>query len=116
MQRHQRRIPLSGLSARTVKAACVTLTTCLDCGTPSRGSRCGVHAAERRAYKNAVYGDPSYRSARAAMLGRPCALRLPGCTGVADTADHVVPVSRGGAGGALRPACLHCNSARRDRA
>ncbi|MFI5254889.1 MAG: hypothetical protein ACHQ15_05475, partial [Candidatus Limnocylindrales bacterium] len=32
------------------------------------------------------------------MLGRPCALGLPGCTGVADTADHVVPVSRGGAG------------------
>jgi len=66
-------------------------------------------------YKNAVYGDPSYRSARAAMLGLPCELRLPGCTGVADTADHVVPLSRGDATGALRPACLHCNSARRDR-
>jgi len=94
----------------------VTLTTCLDCGTPSRGSRCDVHTAERRAYRNAVYGEPSYRGARAAMLGRPCELRLPGCTGVADTADHVVPLSRGGAGGALRPACLHCNSARRVRA
>ncbi len=94
----------------------MTLTTCLDCGTPSRGSRCGVHAAERRAHKNAVYGEPSYRSVRAAMLGQPCALRLPGCTGVADTADHVVPLSRGGARGGLRPACLHCNSARRDRA
>jgi len=63
------------------------LTTCLDCGTPSRGSRRGVHTAERRAYKNAVYGDPSYRSARAAQLGQPCALRLPGCTGVLGTAD-----------------------------
>jgi hypothetical protein len=94
----------------------VTLTTCLDCGTPSRGSRCLDHTAARTAFKNAVYGDPSYRSARAALLGRPCELRLPGCTGVADTADHVVPVSRGGAGGPLRPACLHCNSGRRDRA
>ena len=94
----------------------MTLTTCLDCGTPSRGSRCGLHTTERRAYKNAVYGDPFYREARAAMLGLPCELRLPGCTGVADTADHVVPLSRGGPDGNLRPACLHCNSARRDRA
>ena len=93
----------------------MTLTTCLDCGTPSRGSRCPGHAAARTAFKNAVYGDPSYVAERAAMIGRPCELRLPGCTGVADTADHVVPVSRGGAGGGLRPACLHCNSARRDR-
>ena len=31
--------------------------------------------------QNAVYGDPSYRGARAALL------HLPGCTGVADTAD-----------------------------
>jgi hypothetical protein len=61
------RSPLSGLSARTVKAGHVTLTTCLDCGTRSRGSRCGIHAAEHRAHKNTVYGDPSYRSARAAL-------------------------------------------------
>ena len=55
----------------------MALTTCLDCGTPSRGWRCGVHAAEHRAYKNAVYGDPSHRGARAAMLGRPCGRRRP---------------------------------------
>ena len=90
-------------------------TTCLDCGAPSRGTRCPQHEAEHRAYRNAVYGDAAYRRERATLVGQPCALRLAGCTGTADTADHVVPVSRGGAGGALRPACGHCNSARRDR-
>ena len=44
----------------------MTLTTCLDCGTPSRRSRCVAHAAEHRAYKNAVYGDLSYRGPRRA--------------------------------------------------
>jgi hypothetical protein len=92
------------------------LTPCIECGAPARGTRCQSHTRARSAYENGVYGDSSYRAARAAMLGQPCALRLPGCTGTATTADHVVPVSRGGAGGALRPACLHCNSARRDRA
>ncbi|MFM2078875.1 MAG: hypothetical protein RJA49_2765 [Actinomycetota bacterium] len=58
-----------------------------------------------------------HREAAARMFatqGRTCALRLPGCTGYADTADHVVPVSLGGVSGDegnLRPACRHCNSA-----
>jgi hypothetical protein len=50
-----------------------------------------------------AYGR-SYRRARADLIGLPCALRLPGCTGVATAADHVVPVARGGASGPLRPA------------
>lgn len=47
--------------------------------------------------------------------GGRCQLRLPGCTAVATTADHIVPRSRGGLTtvGNLRAACGHCNSSRR---
>lgn len=47
--------------------------------------------------------DRAYERARKALLGLPCVLRLPGCTGIATTADH------GPAG--LRPACARCNFA-----
>lgn len=52
---------------------------------------------------------------------RPCSLRLPGCTGLAETADHVVPrvdgerVPESQGGRLLIPACRHCNSSRGDR-
>jgi len=44
--------------------------------------------------------------------GVPCAIRLPGCEGVATTVDHIVPVADGGTDALsnLRPACEHCNS------
>ena len=48
--------------------------------------------------------DGEYRKARALLLGLPCQLRLPGCTGTADTAQH-------NDDGSLSPACRHCNSA-----
>lgn len=49
--------------------------------------------------------------------GPACWLRLPGCTGVATTKDHVVPHSHGGADDLenLRPACKPCNSKRQNR-
>jgi hypothetical protein len=34
--------------------------------------------------------------ARREVLGTPCVLRLPGCTGVSTTLEHRVPRSRGG--------------------
>lgn len=53
-----------------------------------------------------------------ARKGRVCTLRLPGCTDVATTGDHIIPRSvrpdlqfdpdNG------RPSCLHCNSSRND--
>jgi len=48
-----------------------------------------------------------------------CELRLPGCTGRADTVDHIVPLSRGGAlfnPANWRAACRHCNCSRKDGA
>lgn len=87
------------------------------CGARQDATRCRRHervsSRNHRGIPLARRGyDRAYRQARAALLGQPCALRLPGCTGVATTADHVIPVSRGGAAGPLRAACAHCNSAR----
>jgi 5-methylcytosine-specific restriction endonuclease McrA len=97
-------------------------TACLSCGalfdgagrSKSRG-RCESCARfderTRRPSAKARGYDAAYRRRRASLIGRPCELRLPDCTVVATTADHVIPVSRGGRHGPLRPACAHCNSA-----
>lgn len=60
------------------------------------------------------------RSVQAKVLetyGNQCWLRFPGCTGRADTLDHLMPYSKGGTDSVnnLRPACRHCNSLRADR-
>lgn len=49
--------------------------------------------------------------------GNQCWLKFPGCTGRADTLDHLMPYSKGGGDSVnnLRPACRHCNSLRADR-
>jgi 5-methylcytosine-specific restriction endonuclease McrA len=62
------------------------------------------------------YASRAYRGARPAVLeaaGWHCQIRLPGCTWLATTVDHIVPLDRGGthAPQNLRAACLHCNSA-----
>lgn len=51
------------------------------------------------------------------LYGNDCWLRFPGCTGVGQTSDHIVPYHAGGATTVqnLRRACRHCNSARLDR-
>ena len=48
--------------------------------------------------------------------GGGCRLRLPGCTVIATTADHIIPRWRGGRTRLdnLRASCNHCNSARGD--
>lgn len=49
--------------------------------------------------------------------GNRCWLGMPGCTGEADTSDHIIPARWGGptVPSNLRRACKHCNSLRRDR-
>jgi predicted ATPase len=49
--------------------------------------------------------------------GRACWLKLPGCTRVATTKDHVTPFSHGGEDALenYRPACRSCNSKRQNR-
>lgn len=61
------------------------------------------------------YAQRDYKANRMAVIvaarGR-CQLMLPGCKGVATTADHIAPVSAGGSNDVanLRAACRHCNS------
>lgn len=52
-----------------------------------------------------------------ATYGNVCHLRLPGCTRVATTKDHIVPYSLGGDDSLenFRPACRNCNSKRGNR-
>lgn len=58
------------------------------------------------------------RDAVLAFYGTVCWLQLPGCTRLATTKDHVIPVDHGGTDAMenLRPACLSCNSKRRNLA
>lgn len=85
---------------------------CQDCKKPTGGpTRCDACEAAYRA----PYSTAEYRRAAREFRGRPCAVRLPGCTGVSTTVDHVVPKARGGGRGELRPACAHCNYSRQAR-
>ena len=65
----------------------------------------GLGAAFERAKRLVIESD-----------GGRCRLRLVGCTGVATTADHILPRSRGGSADPsnLRASCGHCNSVRGD--
>ena len=84
-----------------------TGTRCIDCGRDRQRTR--RPNFYRRGY------DRAYQKARRAILQNGggevgCALRLPGCTGLATTVDHVIPLVHGGKDGPLVPACAHCNS------
>lgn len=48
----------------------------------------------------------------------PCALALPGCTGLGTQADHRVPRGLGGSDAMenLQPACANCNNVKNGRA
>jgi len=50
--------------------------------------------------------------------GAECYLRLPGCSYVATTRDHLIPFAQGGEDSLdnCRPACRSCNSKRQDKA
>ena len=61
------------------------------------------------------YAQRDYKANRIAVIvaahGR-CQVMLPGCKGVATTADHIAPVSAGGSNDVanLRACCRACNS------
>ncbi|MBW3083798.1 HNH endonuclease signature motif containing protein [Bifidobacterium phasiani] len=61
--------------------------------------------------------SPAVKARVTESYGTGCWLRFPGCTGRADTLDHLLPYSKGGTDSVrnLRPACRHCNSLRADR-
>jgi 5-methylcytosine-specific restriction endonuclease McrA len=102
----------------------VPVKPCLTCGMPTRnGSRCAPHAAQHAAMQerrrqrpnaNARGYDRAYRKRRAVVVrGTPPCFY---CGRPATTADHVVPVSKGGGSAAnLVPACKPCNSRKGNR-
>ena len=66
-----------------------------------------VHLSPRRHYgrtRREQGYDAAYERARQSLLGRPCEMRLEGCTAIATTAQHTDE-------GSLIPACAHCNYA-----
>ena len=61
--------------------------------------------------------DPLVRAKVIETWGNTCWLRLPGCTGVGEEDDHIVPYAHGGMDTVanIRRACKHCNASRQDR-
>lgn len=61
--------------------------------------------------------NPAIRAQVIATWGNDCWLGLPGCTGIGEEDDHIVPWSHGGRDTVmnLRRACKHCNAMRQDR-
>ncbi len=82
------------------------LRRCLDCGTLSRGTRCPSCTAHRRVVRNA-----DRPIARAVIAASPVCAR---CGATEDlTADHVVPLARGGTNhGPRATLCRPCNSSK----
>jgi 5-methylcytosine-specific restriction endonuclease McrA len=86
---------------------------CIErCGRYTETTRC---IPCERARRKRAYDNPAYRSLPKPT--GPCQLRLPGCTGVSTTLDHIVPLSRGGTNqpSNVRGACAHCNYSRGNR-
>jgi 5-methylcytosine-specific restriction endonuclease McrA len=79
-------------------------------------SRCPEHRSgwdAKPKERDLVYADPTYKRLRAEILAPKPLCSYPGCRLVADTLDHIVPVSRGGQNTRenLRPMCRRHNEA-----
>jgi 5-methylcytosine-specific restriction endonuclease McrA len=97
-----------------MRIRCINYRTC---GNWAKGK--GKCAACLRA-KDHAYKHPVYRANRAAVLAaangvcqcRGCGVCSGDCKRVANTADHVIPLSKGGGHDSLRAVCRPCNSSR----
>jgi 5-methylcytosine-specific restriction endonuclease McrA len=72
--------------------------------------------SRRRTVHQSAYASSEYRRNRELALTREpiCHWRLPGCTGRSTTADHVIPLARGGTNELVNlvGACRRCNEQR----
>ena len=98
---------------------------CLDCSRLiTSGARCTDHARiyeqHRRPDRHARGYGADWPILRRQVLARDngaCMIAAPGCTGIATSVDHIIPLSQGGhtALSNLQAACQSCNSGKRDR-
>jgi len=91
---------------------------CLTCGAPAEGARCLRHTVPRAPRPGRLYATHAWQKASKAQ--REAVPFCERCGSAWDlTADHVVPLARGGAPipepGGLVTLCRRCNSAKRDR-
>jgi 5-methylcytosine-specific restriction endonuclease McrA len=92
---------------------------CLEDAVPGR-SRCKAHGGKAWARqppgRQAAYTSGEYQRNRKIAIAREptCHWRLPGCARKSTTADHLIPVSRGGTNDLanLVGACARCNQLR----
>lgn len=99
---------------------------CLEPGCPelTTGSRCPAHTRAKQRARDATRGTPAqrgygwqYQQNRARVLAMSDGLCGWSCGRAATTADHVIPLSRGGTNDLenLMPSCAPCNSSRGSR-
>jgi 5-methylcytosine-specific restriction endonuclease McrA len=99
----------------------VPLKRCLDCRQLSTESRCSIHRAAIKARRNAdadIHRRVVAQASVCAICGEPPRGRMPEHpSGDPLTADHIIPVSRGGSStwDNLQAAHRSCNSRKRDR-
>jgi len=104
-----------------IRRRCLSLSRgCSDGGIAVPGtSRCRNHTTsgwgskKNKAARDAMYASRSYREYRQRTLAAKPICVYPGCTKVADTLDHIIPVSLGGGNepSNLRPMCRKHNEA-----
>ena len=91
---------------------------CLECGTPTEGSRCPAHRLPKRRSPSALAARKHPERARRKAVvdawiaehGYVCpGWKIPAHPSTDLTADHVVPVSKGGLGGPMTTLCRSCN-------
>ena len=87
------------------------------CLTPMCGNLAMVRKSRcrecERSYRAVRYNHPAYKA-----LPRPtgmCELRLPGCTGMATTLDHIDGNAKNHNPSNIQNACLHCNSKKQNK-
>ena len=90
----------------------------VECHQFTTGSWCARHTRQRKAVRNAEAARAAEAvAAHRARYGDWCPGWGRGPHRSSDlTADHVTPISKGGAGGKLRVLCRECNGRRRDGA
>ncbi|AOQ28562.1 HNH endonuclease [Mycobacterium phage WillSterrel] len=92
-------------------AGCTTLTTTGTCPQHT------THRWGNGARRTTTAAHKAWSKAVRERDGR-CMIQLPGCTGGADTADHIHPVAFGGDELSLangRAACWHCHNRKSSR-